>query len=230
MSGKAPPTGPRALLHSINGAPTKRHQQPTDLYSSTHPPPPSTSSTSSPSSSSPTSLINRIGALPPTGPRSLVNGNTPSKTTTKPTLNGHTNNLLTAQSRQPPTGPSALQQKQAHKGKQVEIKWSEQAIASTVSLFPRHFLHVLPISHLLSLSNSPEAQPLNLVPPPVQHVQHRWLLRVSTEGLLQAGHPAFRRSPSRRLSLLGLQLPPTQIANPNLLSPLQNLHLHPHHP
>ncbi|KAH9988081.1 hypothetical protein BJV74DRAFT_468753 [Russula compacta] len=121
MSGKAPPTGPRALLNSLNGGPPKRHPPQADPSSS----PPS----SSPSSSSPIPLINRIGAPPPTGPRSLLNGNTQSRTA-KPNLNGHTN-PLTGQSRQPPTGPSAMQQKPPHKGKQVEIKWSDQAIAST---------------------------------------------------------------------------------------------------
>ena len=130
MSGKAPPTGPRALLNSLNGGPSKRHPPQSDLSSSPHPP----STSSPPSSSSPTPLINRIGAPPPTGPRSLLNGNTQGRTT-KSTLNGHAN-PLTGQSRQPPTGPSAMQQKQPHKGKQVEIKWSDQAIASTVSFPP----------------------------------------------------------------------------------------------
>jgi hypothetical protein len=129
MSGKAPPTGPRALLNSLNGCPSKRHPPQSDLSSSPHP-------TSSSSSSPPTPLINRIGAPPPTGPRSLLNGNTQGRTS-KPTLNGHTNtNPLTGQSRQPPSGPSAMQQKPPHKGKQVEIKWSDQAIASTVSFPP----------------------------------------------------------------------------------------------
>lgn len=126
MSGKAPPTGPRALLNSLNGCSSKRHPPQSDLSSSPHP------TSSSTSSSSPTPLINRIGAPPPTGPRSLLNGNTQGRTA-KPTLNGHTTNPLTGQSRQPPSGPSAMQQKPPHKGKQVEIKWSDQAIASTVS-------------------------------------------------------------------------------------------------
>ncbi|KAI0301235.1 hypothetical protein BC826DRAFT_988269 [Russula brevipes] len=69
MSRKAPPTGPRALLNSLNGCPPKRHPPQSDLSSSPHPPPPPSSS---PPSSSPTSLINRIGAPPPTGPRSLA--------------------------------------------------------------------------------------------------------------------------------------------------------------
>ncbi|KAI0299439.1 hypothetical protein B0F90DRAFT_620468 [Multifurca ochricompacta] len=129
MSGKAPPTGPRALLNSLNGAPQKRQPPPTDLSSPPAQPQPSSSSSSSPSSSSPTPLINRIGAPPPTGPRSLLNGNTQARTC-KPTLNGHTN-PLTGQLRQPPTVPSAMQQKPPHKGKQVEIKWSDHTIAST---------------------------------------------------------------------------------------------------
>ncbi|KAH8990800.1 hypothetical protein EDB92DRAFT_724200 [Lactarius akahatsu] len=75
-------------------------------------------------------LINRIGAPPPTGPRSLLNGGTnTSSRSAKPTPNGHTN-PLTGQ-RQLPSGPSAMQQKPPLKGKQVEIKWSDQAIAST---------------------------------------------------------------------------------------------------
>jgi hypothetical protein len=226
MSGRAPPTGPRALLNSLNGGPTKRHPQQTDLFSPTLPPP---SSSSSPSSSSPTPLINRIGALPPTGPRSLVNGNTQGRATAKPTLNGHTNNPLTGQSRQPPTGPSALQQKPTHKGKQVEIKWSEQAIASTVSVFPVILSTSLPFTSPVPF-NSPATRSLNLVPPPTRHVQPRLLPRVLTESLLQAGHPASRRSPSLHLSLPGLQLLPTQIANPNLLNRRQNLRPRPHHP
>lgn len=128
MSGKAPPTGPRALLNSLNGCPSKRHPPQSDLSSSPHP------TSTSTSSSSQTPLINRIGAAPPTGPRSLLNGNTQGRTA-KPTLNGHTN-PLTGQSKQPPSGPSAMQQKPPHKGKQVEIKWSDQAIASTVSFPP----------------------------------------------------------------------------------------------
>ncbi|KAI0269560.1 hypothetical protein BGY98DRAFT_1101126 [Russula aff. rugulosa BPL654] len=123
MSGKAPPTGPRALLNSLNGGPSKRHPPQSDLSSSS----PHPSSSSPPSQTIP--LINRIGAAPPTGPRSLLNGNTQGRTA-KSALNGHTN-PLTGQSRQPPSGPSAMQQKVSHKGKQVEIKWSDQAIAST---------------------------------------------------------------------------------------------------
>jgi len=146
-AGKAPPTGPRALLNSLNGCPPKRHPPQSEL-SSSHPP--SSSSASSPSSSSPTSLINRIGAPPPTGPRSLLNGNTQSRTTKSTGLNGHTN-PLTGQSRQLPTGPSAMQQKLPHKGKQVEIKWSDQAIASTVSNRPVVSWSTL-IHHLLSFS------------------------------------------------------------------------------
>src|SRR5580693_6344620 len=120
-AGKAPPTGPRALLNSL---PTKRHPPQSDLSSSPHPP--SSSSASSPPSSSPLSLIHRIGAPPPTGPRSLLNGNTQNRSAKPATLNGHTN-PLTGQSRRPPSGPSAMQQKLPHKGKQVEIKWSDQA-------------------------------------------------------------------------------------------------------
>ena len=138
MSGKAPPTGPRALLNSLNGLPSKRQPPPNDLSSPSHP---SSSSSSSPPSSSSVPLINRIGAPPPTGPRSLLNGNTnASSRSTKPALNGHTN-PLTGQLRQLPSGPSAMQQKLPLKGKQVEIKWSDQAIASTVSCpFPILFL------------------------------------------------------------------------------------------
>jgi hypothetical protein len=144
MSGKAPPTGPRALLNSLNGCPSKRHPPQSDLSSSPHP-------TSSSSSSPPTPLINRIGAPPPTGPRSLLNGNTQGRTA-KPTSNGHTTSPLTGQSRQPPSGPSAMQQKPPppHKGKQVEIKWSDQAIASTVSFPPSSVCVVRFIQNLLS--------------------------------------------------------------------------------
>ena len=151
MSGKAPPTGPRALLNSLNGGPSKRHPHPpqSDLSSSPQPTPSS--------SSSPTSLINRIGAAPPTGPRSLLNGNNTQGRTVKPTLNGHTN-PLTGQSRQPPTGPSAMQQKPPHKGKQVEIKWSDQAIASTVS-FPPSSVCVRFIQNLLSFSKVAQLTP-----------------------------------------------------------------------
>ena len=152
MSGKAPPTGPRALLHSLNGGPSKRHPPQSDLSSSPQPTP---SSSSSPTS---TSLINRIGAAPPTGPRSLLNGNNNTQCrTVKPTLNGHTN-PLTGQSRQPPTGPSAMQQKPPHKGKQVEIKWSDQAIASTVS-FPSSSVCVRFIQNLLSFSKVVQLTP-----------------------------------------------------------------------
>ncbi len=154
MSGKAPPTGPRALLNSLNGCSSKRHPPQSDLSSSPHPTP--SSSSPPPSSSSPTPLINRIGAPPPTGPRSLLNGNTQGRTA-KPTLNGHSN-PLTSQSRQPPTGPSAMQQKPPHKGKQVEIKWSDQAIASTVS-FPPSFVGVRFIQNLLSLSKVAQLTP-----------------------------------------------------------------------
>jgi hypothetical protein len=153
MSGKAPPTGPRALLNSLNGCPPKRHPPQSDLSSSPHPPP---SASSPPSSSSPTPLINRIGAPPPTGPRSLLNGNTQGRTA-KPALNGHTN-PLTGQSRQPPTGPSAMQQKPPHKGKQVEIKWSDQAIASTVSFLPSLFVDVR--SFKVSFTFSPKVAQL----------------------------------------------------------------------
>jgi hypothetical protein len=149
MSGKAPPTGPRALLNSLNGCPSKRHPPQPDLPSSPHP-------TSTSSSSSQTPLINRIGAPPPTGPRSLLNGNTQGRTA-KPTLNGHSN-PLTGQSRQPPSGPSAMQQKPPHKGKQVEIKWSDQAIASTVS-FPPSSVCVRFIHNLLFFSTVAQLTP-----------------------------------------------------------------------
>lgn len=149
MSGKAPPTGPRALLNSLNGGPSKRHPPQSDLSSSS----PHPSSSSPPSQTIP--LINRIGAAPPTGPRSLLNGNTQGRTA-KSALNGHTN-PLTGQSRQPPSGPSAMQQKASHKGKQVEIKWSDQAIASTVS-FPPSSLCVRFIQNLLFFSFSKVTQ------------------------------------------------------------------------
>src|SRR5260221_6912455 len=99
-AGKPPPTGPRALLNSLNGGPPKRHPPQSDLSSSPHTPSSSSASASSPPSSSPTSLINRIGAPPPTGPRSLLNGNTQSRASKPTTLNCHTN-PLTGQSRQP---------------------------------------------------------------------------------------------------------------------------------
>ena len=104
MSGKAPPRGPRALLSSLP-TPASASQTSTSL--------PSTST--SPSSS-------KIGALPPTAPRSLANG-VASQPRTKPLLNGY-----------PPTSPTVthapLAPRSSQKGKQVELGWS----ASDVSL------------------------------------------------------------------------------------------------
>ncbi|KAF8653398.1 hypothetical protein AX16_003970 [Volvariella volvacea WC 439] len=104
MSGKAPPTGPRALLGGIRAtspvvpAPLhsaqalSQHQQPQlqpQLLSQR------------PQLSSPATPFNRIGATPPTGPRSLTNGlhARPPPPAPKNLLNGHPT---------PPAGPSAL--------------------------------------------------------------------------------------------------------------------------
>jgi hypothetical protein len=217
MSGKAPPTGPRALLNSLNGIPSKRQPPQADLSSSSHPSP----SSSSPSSSSSIPLINRIGAAPPTGPRSLLNGNTNALSrSAKPTLNGHANPLA-GQPRQPPSGPSAMQQKPPLKGKQVEIKWSDQAIASTVSLlFRRPFRFIL--IHLNSLAT------LNLVPLPTRHDRHLLPYLLSMENLLQVGRQAFQQSLNPSLSLSRPRLL-AHIVIDNLLSP-QSLRPRHHRP
>lgn len=105
MSGKAPPTGPRALLGSL-----QQHQQYQTASSSSQPlnpplPPQPQTPQSSPITLSATP-VKRIGAVPPTGPRSLTNGRQPPPCP-KQLLNGRTsptNSSLTMS-----TGPHALQ-------------------------------------------------------------------------------------------------------------------------
>ena len=105
MSGKAPPRGPRALLSSL----------PTPASASQ----PSTSVPST--STSPGSSSSKIGAHPPTAPRSLVNG-APSQPRTKPLINGY-----------PPTSPGVihapLAPRSLQKGKQVESGWSTSDVS-----------------------------------------------------------------------------------------------------
>ncbi|KAL4250990.1 Histone-lysine N-methyltransferase, H3 lysine-4 specific [Abortiporus biennis] len=120
MSGKAPPRAPRALLNSLTaqqaaqGAASATNGQ----ISSTVP--------SAPSSS-------RLGATPPTGPRSLTNARFPASQAqrsgpSKPFVNGHVA-IPTgpAAASSPPTGPSG---KYSLKGKQVEVAWNNQAGSS----------------------------------------------------------------------------------------------------
>ncbi|KAI0314929.1 hypothetical protein OF83DRAFT_1134444 [Amylostereum chailletii] len=130
MSGKAPPRGPRALLNSLATSPAG----PATAGPSTtpsQPPPPSTSFTTS------SNVNTRLGATPPTGPRSLANGvgvQGTGRNGTKAAVNGHSSGLngqLKSQGTVPPTGPSAMQGKNPARGRQVEIKWSHQTIAST---------------------------------------------------------------------------------------------------
>jgi len=82
MSGKAPPKGPRALLGTQLGSSSSSPTSSASLGAASHPhqhllhtqPPPQR-----PPPGAPTSNINtRIGATPPTGPRSLQIGRPPS--------------------------------------------------------------------------------------------------------------------------------------------------------
>ena len=110
-----------------------------------------------------------------------------------------------------------MQQKPPHKGKQVEIKWSEQAIASTVNN-PHH------------LSSSKVAQLAHRTWPVLQHgtlnpaVPHE----ISMKSPLGASHRAFQQSHSPRLLVLGLRHRLIQIVSAGLLSHPQNPHLHRH--
>jgi hypothetical protein len=52
-----------------------------------------------------------------------------------------------------------MQQKPPHKGKQVEIKWSDQAIASTVSFPPSSVCVVRFIQNPLSFSKVAQLTP-----------------------------------------------------------------------
>lgn len=103
MSGKAPPRGPRALLGSL------QHLQQNQSASSSSLPPNLLPIPQTPQAS-PTSLsatpIKRIGAAPPTGPRSLTNGRQPPPGP-KLLLNGRSS--PTSGSPNIPTGPHALQ-------------------------------------------------------------------------------------------------------------------------
>ncbi|KIP04033.1 hypothetical protein PHLGIDRAFT_212719 [Phlebiopsis gigantea 11061_1 CR5-6] len=96
MSGKAPPRAPRALLGSLV-------------------PSAGSSSASQPSAS-------RLGATPPTGPRSLTQRvNVPIQPPKAPKyVNGHSTHPSGSAGTVPPTGPSALR----NKGKQLENSWS----------------------------------------------------------------------------------------------------------
>ncbi|OBZ76712.1 hypothetical protein A0H81_03228 [Grifola frondosa] len=106
MSGKAPPRAPRALLNSLAGSAV------------------ASSSATVPSASTST----RIGAAPPTGPRSLVNGNVPAGPSAlrggrgKPYVNGYGGIPTGPAAATPPTGPSP---RYSQKGKQVETGWSQ---------------------------------------------------------------------------------------------------------
>lgn len=92
MSGKAPPRGPRALLGTQLGSTSSPASSPVHLGHSSHPhqhPPHTQLQIQRPPPSAPTSNINtRIGAAPPTGPRSLQIGRPPPGT--KYSLSSHT--------------------------------------------------------------------------------------------------------------------------------------------
>ena len=106
MSGKAPPRAPRALLNSIHASST---------------------AAASPSSATPgASAASRLGATPPTGPRSLLNGQAGRGRGGKPYVNGHAGIPTGPAAASPPTGPSAL------KGKQVDVPWAQQGGSSGV--------------------------------------------------------------------------------------------------
>ncbi|KAI0943146.1 hypothetical protein AcV7_002374 [Taiwanofungus camphoratus] len=115
MSGKAPPRAPRALLNSLAGSAA------------------ASSSSATASSASPPSApaSTRIGGVPPTGPRSLVNGHSAAGQAAlrggrgKPYVNGHSAFPAGPGAVSPPTGPRSLQ-----KGKQVESGWNSQASSS----------------------------------------------------------------------------------------------------
>ncbi|KAK7683867.1 hypothetical protein QCA50_013245 [Cerrena zonata] len=107
MSGKAPPRAPRALLHSLAAS----------------------SSSATPSQPSPTTASSsRLGATPPTGPRSLTNARVHIQAPKGPradTLTNGVNGHVAPAGPSPPTGPSASRYSQ--KGKHVEISWKSKA-------------------------------------------------------------------------------------------------------
>jgi hypothetical protein len=107
MSGKVPPRGPRALLGSLPpSTPHANHQHQQQPQQQQNQPASSSSSSAQPQRVSPTSLTSspnkRIGAVPPTGPRSL-NGRLPPPGP-KHLLNGHSNLGLSI-----PSGSHGLQ-------------------------------------------------------------------------------------------------------------------------
>jgi histone-lysine N-methyltransferase SETD1 len=104
MSGKAPPRGPRALLGSLPQL--QQNQTASSSSQSTNPPPQPQTPQSSPTALSATP-VKRIGAVPPTGPRSLTNGRQPPPPGPKQLLNGRSS--PTSSSPIIPTGPHALQ-------------------------------------------------------------------------------------------------------------------------
>ncbi|PPQ66794.1 hypothetical protein CVT24_008703, partial [Panaeolus cyanescens] len=102
MSGKAPPKGPRALLGQTQGAASSSSSS----YS--HPPAHSQQQQRSSSTQPPANPASRIGATPPTGPRSLQgNANSrPPPPGPKSLINGHSSHNNTAVNG---LGPHALQ-------------------------------------------------------------------------------------------------------------------------
>ncbi|KAH8083344.1 hypothetical protein BXZ70DRAFT_958502 [Cristinia sonorae] len=114
MSGKSPPKAPRALRGTLGGSAA------------------SSSATPQPSSSVPVAG-SRLGAAPPTGPRSLIHNNLNKAPPTGPAAsrngvaksfpNGHVA-YPPGPSGSTPTGPS---QKYLQKGKHVEGNWNDQA-------------------------------------------------------------------------------------------------------
>ena len=109
MSGKAPPRAPRALLNSLGTSAA--------AGSSATPSQPSPSTASS----------SRLGATPPTGPRSLAIGRAPPQAPKGPradTLTNGVNGHVASSGPSPPTGPSASRYSQ--KGKHVEISWKSR--------------------------------------------------------------------------------------------------------
>lgn len=125
MSGKEPPRAPRALLHTFGSAAASAASSTT------------TSATASSIASAPAGP-SRIGGIPPTGPRSLVNGHSHSSHPAlrvpargKPFVNGHGALPAGPAAISPPTGPSA---RFSHKGKQVEDAWPAQNASDGVNL------------------------------------------------------------------------------------------------
>lgn len=111
MSGKAPPRAPRALLNSLAASAATGSSSATPTQ-----PSPSTASSS------------RLGATPPTGPRSLTNARVHIQAPKGPRADGLTNGVnghVAAAGPSPPTGPSASRYSQ--KGKHVEIPWKSKA-------------------------------------------------------------------------------------------------------